>query len=66
MYRCSSVEDAFSNWWNVFMVLKLRVISPETAIPEIPVAKIAETSVVVIPPTPIIGVSVCNSSKIAV
>ena len=48
------------------MVLKSRVISPDTAIPEIPVSNMSVTSSVVMPPTPIIGVSVFKASVIAV
>ena len=42
------------------------VIASETATPETPVFKIAVTSLVVMPPKPIIGVSVFKISVIAV
>ena len=46
------------------MQSKLVVISSDTATPEIPVSKIEEISFVVIPPKPIIGVSVFKESTI--
>ena len=66
MCRCSSTDDAFNSWLNNFTLSKSLVISVETATPEIPVAKIAVTSFVVILPAPIIGVSVFNASTMAV
>ncbi len=66
VWRCSSVADAFSNWLNVLMESKFWVMASETAIPEIPVSKIAVTSSVVMPPKPITGVSVFKASIMAV
>ena len=60
------MEDAFSNWLNVLMVLKSLVISSDTPIPGIPVSKIALTSFMLMPPKPIIGVSVFKASAMAV
>ena len=47
------------------MLLKLRVISPDMAIPYTPVIKISNISCCVIPPIAITGTSVFNSSKMA-
>ena len=41
------------------------MITSDTAIPEIPVSKIAVTSFVLMPPKPIIGVSVFKASIIS-
>ena len=66
MWRCSAVDEAFSSLLNSRILLKLLVIAPETAIPEIPVFRSSVTSSSVIPPTAKIGVPVFKTSVIAV
>lgn len=51
---------------NSFILSKFLVIELDTAIPEIPVSKIEERLLIVIPPEPIIGVLVFNTSIIVV
>lgn len=66
VWRSSWVEDVFSNSLNDLILLKSRVIFPDTAIPETPISIISVTSFIIMPPKPIIGIGVFNTSVIAV